>query len=182
MVCDRCILAVKEVLDELEIKPIEINLGEVKLETSTPIDIVLVEQRLQSLGFALLHDKRQDLVKEIKKLVAVVYSGSFEFPEQFRFSNYSAEKLDTNYQVIASSFSTVEQLSLEKYILDFRIEKAKELLVYSEKKLADISFELGFSSVSHLSKQFKMLSGLTPSHFKEIRSEKNTSSPSTPHN
>lgn len=182
MVCERCILAVKKILDDLKIKATEISLGEVKLETSVSVNGSVIENRLQTLGFSLLHDKRQDLVQGIKKLVETVYSGSFDFPVQFRFSNYAVEKLGTNYQVIATTFSDLEHISLEKYILDFRIKTAKELLTYSEKTLADISFQLGFSSASHLSKQFKMLTGLTPSHFKEIRSERNASARSAADN
>lgn len=172
MVCERCIYTVKGTLEGLGIKIAELALGEVTLVTPSAIKEPAIEEALKPLGFSLVQDKRLKLVKDAKALVAEVYSGRFDFPNGFRFSSFAAEKLDTNYDAISAAFSATELTTLEKYIIDFRINIIKELLVYTNKTLADIAFALGFSSVAHLSKQFKDHTGLNPSHFKEIRSNK----------
>jgi AraC family transcriptional regulator len=124
------------------------------------------------LGFTLLEDKKEKLVKETKGLMAEVYSGSFDFPTRFRFSELAARRLQKDYDTISATFSAVENTTLEKYIIDFRIEKVKEFLVYTPQTLGDISFRLGFSSVAHLSRQFKEITGINPSYFKSIRVQK----------
>jgi AraC family transcriptional regulator len=174
MVCQRCIYSVKQALEGLGIEVTEVDLGEVTLLSPSETDESLIEERLKSLGFSLLRDKRLKLVKDTKALVAEVYSGGFDFPNGFRFSALAAERLHTNYDGISAAFSAVEQTTLEKYIIDFRIEKIKELLVYTDHSLADIAFALGFSSVAHLSRQFKNCTGLNPSYFKEIKSNKSS--------
>ncbi|ULQ51327.1 AraC family transcriptional regulator [Flavihumibacter fluvii] len=172
MVCERCITTVKETLGAIGIEVASVLLGEVVLRKPTPIDVSLVEERLRPVGFQLLQDKKRKLVQDVKTLVTAVYSGRFDFPVGFRFSNYASEQLELAYDTISTIFAAEEQNTLEKYIIKFRIERIKELLVYSDKTLSDISFDLGFSSVAHLSKQFKIQTGLTPSHFKNIRKKK----------
>jgi AraC family transcriptional regulator len=174
MVCERCIYSVKETLEDLGIELVEVGLGEVTLVSNPGIKESLIEERLKSSGFTLLQDKRLKLLKDAKALVAEVYSGSFDFPNGFRFSSLVAERLSANNDVVNAAFTAIEQTTLEKYIIDFRINKVKELLVYTDNTLADISFALGFSSVAHLSKQFKSHTGLNPSHFKEIKWNKQT--------
>jgi AraC family transcriptional regulator len=169
MVCDRCIASVKDAMEATGIEVASVSLGEVVLKAPLAIDASFVQERLQPLGFELLQDKKQKLADNVKALVASVYSGEFDFPPGFRFSIYASEQLDLSYDIISSGFVTVEQSTLEKYIINFRIEKIKELLVYTSQTLSDISFNLGFSSVAHLSKQFKIQTGLTPSHFRSIR-------------
>jgi AraC-like DNA-binding protein len=105
-------------------------------------------------------------------MVAEIYGGDFDFPEPFRFSTYISEKLQRHYDNISSVFSIREQKTIEKYIIDFRIEKIKEYLVYTSQTLADIAFRLGFSSVAHLSRQFKTFTGFNPSYFKSLQAGK----------
>ena len=166
MVCERCIYKVKETLEGLGIEVAELALGEVTLASRSEIKEAVIEEALKPLGFSLVHDKRLTLVKDTKALVAEVYSGNFDFPKGFRFASFAAERLKTNYDAISTAFSATELTTLEKYIIDFRINIIKELLVYTNKTLADIAFDLGFSSVAHLSKQFKSYTGLNPSYFK----------------
>lgn len=175
MVCDRCISAVSDSLSLLGIEIVDIHLGEVTIVSDEEISDDLIGEKLLSLGFHLLEDKKLKLAMEVKKLVEEVYSGSFDFPYQFRFSHLVAERCTASYDMISSIFSEVEQITIEKYIIQYRIEKIKEFLVYSDDTLASISFKLGFTSVAHLSRQFKLNTGLNPSHFRQIRLDKSAS-------
>lgn len=173
MVCQRCIAMVKSELENIGLHPTNINLGEVTFSASTTIpDTATIEEKLKPLGFSLLEDKRVKLVVQVKALIAEVYGGDFDFPVRFRFSELAAERLHREYDTISSVFSSLENTTIEKYIIDFRIEKIKEYLVYTLQPLADISFRLGFSSVAHLSRQFKMVTGFNPSHLRSIREDK----------
>jgi AraC family transcriptional regulator len=167
MVCDRCIESVSELMNDLSLDVTQISLGEVTIESGTHLDTSLVDVRLQNLGFSLLHDRNERLVQDIKKLVEKVYSGSFEFEINFNFSRLAVENFNLAYETISAIFLNAENTTLEKFILRYRIEKTKGFLANSNRTLSDISFALGFSSVSHLSKQFKSITGMTPSAYKE---------------
>jgi AraC-like DNA-binding protein len=106
-----------------------------------------------------------------KSIIEEMFSDDFDLTE-VKFSKYIAGKLFKDYDIISSSFSSCQGITLEKYILNRRIEKVKELLVYSDQSINDIAFNLGYSSVAHLSKQFKAITGLNLSHFREIKKEK----------
>jgi AraC family transcriptional regulator len=174
MVCQRCILVIKSELENLGILPVKVALGEVTMIASTKEpDYEAVEEMLRPLGFSLLEDKKVKVVREVKKLIEQVYSGAYDFPDGFRFSEFIVSKLPRDYDTISALFSLLEHQTLERYIINYRIEKIKELLVYSSFTLTDIAFKLNFSSVAHLSRQFKQYTGLTPSCFKEIRKIKN---------
>lgn len=179
MVCERCILSVREALENLGVKIVEIHLGEATLLLPPDVSLPVIESRLQALGFSLLPDKKARLVAATKALVNEVYSGSYDFPLHFRFSALAAEKLNASYDVISTAFSSLEQITLEQYIINFRIEKTKELLVYTSNSLSHIALALGFSSVAHLSRQFKAHTGLTTSHFRAIKQNKEASKPTT---
>ncbi|MDF2191348.1 AraC family transcriptional regulator [Paraflavitalea sp. CAU 1676] len=173
MVCDRCILTIRNELDGLQIPINEITLGEVTtLSALTAPDIKAIGEQLLPLGFTLLENKNTKLVKELKSLAEKVYAGSFDFTDGFSFSGLVAATFHKDYVSISSIFCSVEGITLEKYIIGYRIEKAKEMLVYSSYSLTDIAYKLGYSSVAHLSAQFKNETGLTPSHFKKIRQDK----------
>ncbi|MFL5747746.1 MAG: helix-turn-helix domain-containing protein [Niastella sp.] len=173
MVCDRCILTIREQLNELKIPVNGISLGEVTtvLALSVP-DMAALEERLRPLGFTLLEDKKTKLARDVKALVEKVYSGNYNFPPDFRFSDVVVSHLNKDYNSVSAVFSELEKITLEKYIIDYRIEKVKELLVYTNDTLPDIAFKLGFSSAAHLSRQFKSHTGLNTSYFKEIRKSK----------
>ena len=173
MVCDRCILTVRELLKDLQIPVINISLGEVTIASSLKkTDIIAIQKRLGPLGFTLLEGKNTRLVRIIKGLVETIYSGNYDFPMDFRFSDIVVNTLHKDYNTVSTIFSEMEGITLEKYILTYRIEKAKELLVYTNDTQSDIAYKLGFSSTAHLSKQFKAYSGFNPSHFKDIRQSK----------
>lgn len=170
MVCNRCITTVTQELRQLGIELDEVQLGEVRFAVHAPFtDHEVLNKKLAPLGFSVIENKRRKLVKEVKQLAAEVYSGEFDFPHHFRFSELLALKMGKEYDFISQQFSVEEGSTIEKFIIDYRIEKIKELLVYTSLTLADISFQLGFSSVAHLSRQFKQQTGLNPSHFKAMR-------------
>jgi AraC family transcriptional regulator len=170
MVCNRCITTVTQELQQLGIELDEVNLGEVKFAVHAPFtDHDALNNKLAPLGFSVLQNKRSKLVKEVKQIAAEVYSGEFDFPHHFRFSDLLAQRLEKEYDFISQQFSAEEGTTIEKFVIDYRIEKIKEMLVYTSLTLADISFQLGFSSVAHLSRQFKQQTGLNPSHFKAMR-------------
>jgi AraC family transcriptional regulator len=167
MVCDRCLIFVREAMAEQGVPVREIKLGELTFSVLDSIDVSIIEKRLASLGFSLVKDKQQQLVRAVKELVAEVYSGDYDFPYQFRFSDLVVQRLALNYDLVSGTFSQVTGITLEKYILHQRIEKVKEMLTYCSISLSDISFRLGFSSVAHLSKQFKNLTGINPSQLRD---------------
>lgn len=173
MVCDRCILTIKDVFRDLDIPVVNISLGEVTTVSalSAP-DIATLSKKLAVLGFTLLEDRKTKLVRDIKVLVEQVYSGSYDFPENFRFSDVVVHTLNRDYDTAAGIFSEWEDITLEKYIMEYRIEKTRELLIYTDQTLADMAYKLGFSSAAHLSRQFKATTGLNTSYFKEIRKTK----------
>ncbi|WP_326991029.1 AraC family transcriptional regulator [Chitinophaga sp. 212800010-3] len=173
MVCDRCILTVREALHDLQIPVTGITLGEITTVSAlSEPDIEAIRKKLSPLGFTLLEDKKTKLVRDVKSLVDKVYSGSYDFGDGFRFSDLVSTTLNKDYNDVSSVFSESEGVTLEKYIMEYRTEKVKELLVYTDETLSDIAFKLGYSSGAHLSRQFKDQTGLNTSHFKEIRKSK----------
>ena len=130
-----------------------------------------LRQALEAYGFEVIDDRQSRLVKEVKDIVEEMFSDDFDLTE-VKFSKHISGKLHKDYDLISSIFSSCQGTTLEKYILNRRIEKVKELLVYSDQSINDIAFNLGYSSVAHLSKQFKTMTGLNLSHFREIKKEK----------
>lgn len=170
MVCQRCIMVVKSELEAMGLSTQKVELGEVTvISAKETVDTDLVAEKLLPLGFQLLEDRKLALVKKLKELVAEVYSGSYDFPHHFRFSDLVVKKLSKDYDSVSSLFALVEHKTLEQYIIGYRVEKIKEFLVYSTSTLSDIAFQLNYSSVAHLSRQFRQVTGLTPSHFRNIR-------------
>ena len=168
MVCNRCILVVKQEFEKEGIKPLEINMGEVKL--AEPLNLVQFQNlsnRLEDLGFEILDDKHKQVIEKIKALlIEKVQSGEIE--EHFILSDFLPAKLTKEYTQLSRLFSGVEGITIEQFFILQKIEKVKEWLVYDEMTLSEISYRLGYSSVAHLSSQFKKITGLTPSHFKKI--------------
>jgi AraC family transcriptional regulator len=165
MVCGRCMRAVKQVFQDVGVVPLDIHLGEILLEnplTSTQRE--LVKTKLSELGFELLDDNRKQLIERIKSIVIEhIHYGE---DEKFIFSEVLSRKLNKEYSVISKLFSETEGITIEQFVIHQKIEKAKELLVYDEMNLNEISFKLNYSSVAHLSAQFKKVTGLTPTQFK----------------
>jgi AraC-like DNA-binding protein len=170
MVCNRCILAVSQELEKLKLQATRIHLGEMELKTEPAADQLrqLVE-RLNLLGFEILDDQKRKQIEKIKNsLIKKVQTGEVE--EHFSISDYLPKVLHKDYSYLSRLFSQVEGTTIEQYLILQKIEKVKEWLVYGELNLSEISFRLGYNSVSHLSAQFKKVTGLTPTHFKKIGS------------
>lgn len=172
MVCNRCIKVVRESAEQLGLEVEHLRLGELVLKGEVP------EEKKQQLkyslledGFELLDDRKAALVEKIKNIIIreVHYT---EERRQVNFSDLIADELHMDYNYLSTLFSSMEGTTIEKYIILQRIEKVKELLVYDELTLSEIAWKLGYSSVHHLSAQFKKITGLTPSHFKKIGEDK----------
>ena len=163
-------ISVRAELLTLGLTPQKVELGAVTvISHSGNIDTTIVDQKLRPLGFELLEDRKLSLVNKVKELVTYVYSGDFDFPYRFRFSDIIEKRLSKDYSIVSTLFAMVERKTLEKYIIEFRIEKTKEMLAYSEATLTDISYKLNYSSVAHLSKQFRQITGMTPTEFRDRR-------------
>lgn len=170
MVCDRCKLAIKNQLNDLKLEPISVELGEVDFgETELTADqMKQIKTNIEPLGFELLDDKNSTLVEKIKTLIIELVHRNDE-PIQIRLSDYIRNHLNYDYHYLSNLFSSIEGTTIEHYYIEQKIEKVKELLVYDELTLSEIAYQMGYSSVAHLSGQFKKITGLTPSHFKKLK-------------
>jgi AraC family transcriptional regulator len=175
MVCQRCILTVKNIFDALEIPYDNIRLGEADLaEELKGKKLHDVEQELNKLGFELIETRVTKIVEDIKKFV-LEYLNDPENDQKRKLSAYITRHLHYDYSYLSDLFSSIEGITIEKYFIVQRIEKVKELLVYDELSLTEISYRTGFSSVHHLSAQFKKETGFNASHFKKIGAERRKS-------
>jgi AraC-like DNA-binding protein len=165
---------VKEELIKIGLKVKNVELGEATIETNNkPVNFDEVRNILETNGFELLDDKQGKLVEKIKTLVIEKIQATQPGEiEKFNFSKYLSENLNVTYQYLSHLFSSLEDTTIEKYIIHQKIEKVKELLVYDELTLSEIAFNLGYSSVQHLSSQFKKVTGFTPSHYKSLKHKK----------
>ena len=168
MVCNRCTAAVKSALDELKFSYTSVELGEVILKTEpSSKQLDALKEKLEQLGFELLDDTKKKLIEKIKTIVIeqVHYRDD---DNRYNLSEILSSKLRKDYSYLSHLFSEVEGITIEKYLINQKIEKIKELLVYDELSLNEIAYQLGYSSVAHLSTQFKKVTGLTPTHFKKL--------------
>ncbi len=176
MVCTRCIAVVKQVFEKMHIIPVRVNLGEVELEENlSDIQLNTLRIQLADKGFELLDNRKTMIVEKVKNIIIEVIHGKDEIAIKVNFSHLIQQKLSNEYNYISSLFSNTEGITIEQYIILQRIERAKELLVYNELSLSEISYKLGYKSVQHLSAQFKKVTGLTPSHFKNIKENRRKS-------
>ena len=167
MVCNRCRMVVKTELEKLGLQPLSVNLGEIELaEKPTSGQLSALKDNLSALGFELIDDKKGRTIEKIKNLVIELIHHAEE-QTKLKYSEYLSQKLNRDYSSLSKLFSEVEGLTIEQYIINQKIEKVKELLVYDELSLSEIAWRLGYSSVAHLSAQFKKVSGLTPSFYKD---------------
>jgi AraC-like DNA-binding protein len=170
MVCDRCNLAIKDVLADLDLTARSVQLGEVDLGEAN-LEGEQLEQfreKIEALGFELINDKKTQLIENIKKAVITLVQAP-EPAGKVKLSVYLSNRLFHDYTHISNLFSTVEGVTIEQYFINQKIEKTRELLVYDELTLTEIADRLGYSSVAHLSRQFKKITGMTPSQFKHLR-------------
>ncbi len=167
MVCPRCIHTVGQILQEEGIGYSTIQLGEVNLNDGlTKKDQEVLEHRLAQSGFEFLKGIKAKLVSQIKSLIVSEIHYSTDLGN-LKFSVIIEDKLNRSYSYLSRLFSSVEGKTIEKYILSQKIEKVKELLIYDELTLSEIADNMGYSSVSHLSSQFKKETGMTPTQFKK---------------
>ncbi len=173
MVCDRCIMSVRQQLEQAGLTFKNVQLGQVELASDPePGQLNQFKNSLQENGFELLDDKKSKLVERIKTTIVSMIQGYSEEEFNKKISALLEEKLLMDYHYISTLFSSVEGVTIEKYVILQRIEKVKELLMYDELNLSEISFQLGYSSVQHLSQQFKKITGFTPSQFKQLKENK----------
>ena len=170
MVCHRCVLAVESILQKLNIEFSKVMIGEIHLPAELPAaKMELLKEKLAAIGFELIDNNMSGLIEKIKSLVIKKARNDVdEKDNKIKLSNYLSGKLHHEYTYLSSLFSSVEGRTIENFFIEQRIEKAKELLVYGQMTLSEIAYELEYSSVAHLSGQFKKITGLTPSYFKEI--------------
>ncbi len=169
MVCNRCIKVVKEELEKLELEVNNITLGEVVVagkEEDLPLD--KIETVLEENGFELIHDKKAKIIEDIKREILNRVRNENHSLQNMNFSDYLEKKLGKDYHFLSTLFSSIENITIEHYIILQKIELAKELLKYGELTLSEIAYQLGYSSVAHLSGQFKKVTGLTASQFKNL--------------
>ena len=170
MVCNRCKMVVKSELEKLGYQPVSVELGEVEIDR----DLSEEEKQqltaiMQEYGFDLIDDKKSRLIERIKNLIIeVVHEKDSQLKTSL--SDYITSQLHHDYHYLSNLFSEVEGTTIEKFFINQKIEKVKELLVYDELSLSEIAYRMNYSSVAYLSNQFKRVTGLTPSHFKNIKS------------
>ena len=172
MVCSRCKMVVKSELEKLGLTPIIVDLGEVEIKEN---NIELTKENLlkvlHSLGFDLIDDKKSKTIEKIKNLITdlVQYKNN---EIKLNLSDYLSQHLQQDYSTLSNLFSEVETTTIEKYFINQKIEKVKELLIYNELTLSEIANQLNYSSIAHLSNQFKKVTGFSPSFFKQLKDKK----------
>ena len=169
MVCIRCQMVVKAELEKLNIPYTEVKIGEANtVGEITPGQLEELDIGLKKSGLLLMDDKRSILVEKIKSAIIELVHYTDE-QIKVNLSDYLSEKLRYDYTYMANLFSEVKGITIEKFYLIHKIEKVKELIVYDELNLTEIAYKMHYSSVAHLSNQFKKYTGLTPSHFKKLK-------------
>lgn len=173
MVCDRCISVLRTEFQKLGLRVEDIRLGSVKLSGTSMLESPApLQQVIEKNGFALLGDKKQELLEQTKAAIMRYYQQEISFGGDIKLSTYLAKHLDVHYNTLSALFSSLTGVTLEHYAMEKRLEKVKELLVYSEMPLMEIAARTGFSSAHHLSNHFKSMTGLPPSHFRQLQVQK----------
>jgi AraC-like DNA-binding protein len=172
MVSNRCKLAVKEELKKLGLHFIIVDLGEVEI-----LENITIDQReelktgLLASGLELMDDKKAVLIEKIKNVIIEMVHYTDEVIK-VNFSNFLSEKLQHDYTYMANLFSEVQGTTIEQFIISHKIERIKELIIYGDLNITEIAWKMNYSSVAHLSNQFKKMTGLSPSHFKQLKDKR----------
>lgn len=171
MVCNRCIMVVKQELDRQGLHPEKVSLGEVTIKEDklTAAQQDKLDSALMNLGFERIDDRKGRLIDSIKNKIIQMIHHTDKVDLKFNWSSVLSDELHYEYNYLSNLFSSVEGITLEQYIIRQKIEKVKELLFYVELNLSEIADQLGYSSVAHLSAQFKKVTGFTPSELKKSR-------------
>ena len=168
-------MTVKSIFEKQEIPVESVTLGEVETERKlTASELKTIDQELKKVGFELIESRVNKTIEDIKKAV-MEYIGLGMDAENIKLSSFITKHIPYDYSYLSDLFSSIEGKTIEQFFILQRIEKVKELLVYDQLSLTEISYQTGFSSVHHLSSQFKKVTGLTPTHFKKIGAEKRKS-------
>lgn len=172
MVSARCKMMVKTELKKLGLHFIVVDLGEVEImETLTMSQREELKKALLATGLELMDDKKAMLIEKIKNVVVEMVHYSEELPK-INFSNFLSEKLHYDYTYLANLFSEVQGTTIEQFIISHKIERIKELMIYGELNITEIAQQMNYSSVAHLSSQFKKVTGLSPSHFRQLKDKR----------
>lgn len=172
MVTNQCKMEVKAELKKLGLHFIVVDLGEIEImEELTSDQRLQLRVALLSIGFELMDDKRAILIERIMSVIIEMVHNSTEV-NKLNFSDYLSEKLNHHYTYLSNVFSEVKGITIQQFIIIHKIERIKELLMYGELNLTEISYLLNYSSVAHLSNQFKKITGFSPSHFKNLKDRK----------
>ena len=174
MVCDRCKMVVKNEIENLGYSLVKVELGEIELNQEiTDIQKKDIKLNLEKFGFEVIDDKRSRIIELIKnKLIDLVQNKNADLDKNL--SLFLSENLNQDYSKLSNLFSEIEGISIEKYFINLKIEKVKELIIYDELSFSEIADLLNYSSVAHLSNQFKKITGFTQTHFKQIKEAKRT--------
>lgn len=172
MVSSRCKMMVNKALKELGLHFIVVDLGVVDvMEELSGEQKAALQSLLFNAGLELMDDKKAMLIEKIKKVIIEMVHHAVELPKT-NFSDFISKKLDYDYTYLANLFSEVQGTTIEQYIISHKIERIKELIVYGEMNITEIANKMNYSSVAHLSSQFKKATGLTPSHFKQLKEKR----------
>ena len=173
MVCSRCKMVVKSEIIKFGLHPVSVELGEIELqeEEINALQKLQLNEILRSYGFEIIDDKKSRLIEKIKNaIVSIVHYSEEQL--KTNFSQHISKQLHHDYTYLSNLFTEVEGITIEGYFIAQKIERVNELLVYDELSLSEIAFKMNYSSVSHLSKQFKKVTGFTPSYFKQLKEKK----------
>lgn len=170
MVCDRCIRVVREELGKLGLDVRSVVLGEAVIAPGQhQLDLERIRSVLRSAGFDIVDDRKAKIVEKIKTaVIRLIHHNEKTKQIEINFSEYLAEEVNADYHHISSLFSSIEGITIEKYVILQKIERVKELLKYGELTLSEIAYQMEYSSVAHLSSQFKKVTGMTPTAFKKM--------------
>lgn len=175
MVSNRCKMMVKEELKKLDLHFIFIDLGVVEIMEDLSADKRnLLKLGLSESGLELMDDKKAILIEKIKTIIIEMVH-HVDQPIKVNFSSYLSEKMDQNYTYLANLFSEVQGITIEQFLISHKIERIKELIIYGELNITEIAWKLNYSSVAHLSSQFKKVTGLSPTHFKQLKNKRRNS-------
>jgi AraC-like DNA-binding protein len=172
MACESCKVVVKEALEEMDIHPVKVDLGEIETkEDISDDDKRELNSRIKKVGLELLEKKQGVLIEKIRSVIIEYVYKSDEKPN-VKFSVLLSEKLNHSYTYLSNFFSEVEATTIEQYIIALKIERIKELIIFGEHTFSEIADMLHYSSIAHLSTQFKKVTGLTPTHFKALKEKR----------
>jgi AraC-like DNA-binding protein len=172
MVCIRCQMVVKAELEKIGLQYTYVKIGEADIIGNVENEqLKLLDKALKKSGLLLMDDKKSILVERIKRVIIELVHYNEE-QIKVNLSDYLSEKLNYDYTYLSNLFSEVKGTTIEKFYLTHKIEKVKELIVYDELNLTEIAYKMHYSSVAHLSSQFKKITGLTPSHFKQLKNKR----------